>query len=296
MHELRSNTTTGSSPPVLAWVESLRPAATAAVCAALIAIVAAADSLTPFDLRLFILYFFPIAIAGWGKGTPAGLLCAFASGLAWSVANYLANPLPDDLRVLFWNIPAMFLSFLAVAYLIGMVRRMRDELLALAMNDPLTGLLNRRGFEQRAADLMDLLRRNPGPLAMVYLDVDNFKAVNDARGHSGGDDLLRAVGRALAKRTRRSDVAARVGGDEFAVLLNGADETAAAKFCRDLQALLLAADPLDRGRISVSIGAACFDAPPSGIEEFMEQANRLMFETKRGGKSGTTVRKVAIEA
>ena len=120
---------------------------------------------------------------------------------------------------------AVFSAILTTATVMGVSQavnreRQRGELQTLSRSDPLTGALNRRGFTERfAAELSDHMRHDGRPLGLIVLDLDNFKRVNDTRGHAAGDDLLCAVAAALAADLRPSDVLGRLGGDEFAVLL-----------------------------------------------------------------------------
>jgi len=119
----------------------------------------------------------------------------------------------------------VFSALLTTAMVMGVSQavnreRQRGELQTLSRADPLTGTLNRRGFTERfAAELSDHVRHDGRPLGLIVIDLDDFKRVNDTRGHAAGDDLLCAVAAALASDLRPSDVLGRLGGDEFAVLL-----------------------------------------------------------------------------
>jgi diguanylate cyclase (GGDEF)-like protein len=119
----------------------------------------------------------------------------------------------------------MFAALLATGTVMGVSQavnreRQRGELQTLSRCDPLTGTLNRRGFTERfEAELSDHMRHDGRPLGLIVIDLDDFKRVNDTRGHAAGDDLLCAVARTLAADLRPSDVLGRLGGDEFAVLL-----------------------------------------------------------------------------
>jgi diguanylate cyclase (GGDEF)-like protein len=120
---------------------------------------------------------------------------------------------------------AVFSALLSTAAVMGVSQavnreRQRRELQQLSRSDPLTGTLNRRGFTERfAAQLSDHMRHDGRPLGLIVIDLDDFKRVNDTRGHAAGDDLLCDVARTLAADLRPSDVLGRLGGDEFAVLL-----------------------------------------------------------------------------
>lgn len=117
----------------------------------------------------------------------------------------------------------------------ALVQRVR-ELEQLVWSDPLTGLLNRRGLEEALTREEARAGRDGNPIAVVLLDVDGLKAVNDGHGHAAGDALLRTLGLALRAGARASDVVARLGGDEFAALLPGADQAGAAAYVGRLRA------------------------------------------------------------
>ncbi|MGA2211158.1 MAG: diguanylate cyclase [Acidimicrobiales bacterium] len=154
--------------------------------------------------------------------------------------------------------------------------RSHEQLQLQAMTDELTGLANRRSFEQ-------LLDRRPGRqrFAVLAVDIDGLKLVNDSRGHSTGDELLRAVGRALDGALRRGDVLARVGGDEFAALCFDADHVAAAEIAARMFAALanvqVAGVPA-----RISIGAACGDSLAQA-RSVHARADTAMYEAKRAG-------------
>ncbi len=145
-----------------------------------------------------------------------------------------------------------------------------------AMTDELTGLANHRSFEQ-------LLEHRPGrqPFAVLTIDVDGLKLVNDSKGHPAGDELLRAISRALEGALRRGDILARVGGDEFAAFCFEADQVAveeiAARMFRSLASVQVAGD-----RARISVGAAC-GGPIADARSVYAKADAAMYEAKRAG-------------
>jgi diguanylate cyclase (GGDEF)-like protein len=145
-----------------------------------------------------------------------------------------------------------------------------------AMTDELTGLANHRSFEQ-------LLEHRPGrqPFAVLAVDVDGLKLVNDSKGHAAGDELLRAIGQALVGTLRRGDILARVGGDEFAAFCFGADQVAVAEIAvRMFRAL--ASVQVAGGPARISVGAAC-GGPIADARSVYSQADGAMYEAKRAG-------------
>jgi diguanylate cyclase (GGDEF)-like protein/PAS domain S-box-containing protein len=166
--------------------------------------------------------------------------------------------------------------------------RMRERLEhehQLAHTDSLTGLLNRRGFGRALAREARRLARYHRPFTLAYLDVDNFKQINDTWGHSAGDEALRRVAAVLAESTRDIDVITRLGGDEFAMLLPETDPEAARTAMTRLRQRLLRVGTDDSWTVTFSVGAlTCLEPPPS-VEDLMAQADGLMYTAKTMGKN-----------
>jgi diguanylate cyclase (GGDEF)-like protein len=158
------------------------------------------------------------------------------------------------------------------------------ELEACADRDPLTAVLNRRGFERELARAQSYLRRYGGEAALVYLDLDGFKPVNDRYGHAAGDAVLRAVAAALVAGVRASDTVARLGGDEFAVLLWNLSE-GAARAKADRLERLVAATAVAWGEVRLAVGASAGVAALAthcGIGDAVAAADAAMYARKAG--------------
>jgi diguanylate cyclase (GGDEF)-like protein len=122
-------------------------------------------------------------------------------------------------------------------------------------------------------------------LSIFYLDVDNFKVINDQFSYTVGDHLLQLVAQTIKEQLRQSDVVARLGGDEFAILLPETDYDAAAIALRRIQAILLSLMQQHDWPATFSIGAVTFTRSPSSVEFMLEQADRLMYSSKHRGKN-----------
>jgi diguanylate cyclase (GGDEF)-like protein/PAS domain S-box-containing protein len=173
-------------------------------------------------------------------------------------------------------------------------KRYEGELGYLVEHDPLTGLLNRRGFVRELAHQMAYARRYGKGGAVLFLDVDDFKYVNDTLGHNTGDEVICDLARVLDKRLRETDIFARLGGDEFAVLLPDATASEA----ETVSASLLEAVrdgcgvPLGEGRrMSVSIGVTSFRDPGKDLtpDDILVDADVAMYSAKEGGKDRVAV-------
>ena len=162
-------------------------------------------------------------------------------------------------------------------------RRLEEELRHLADHDALTGLINRRRFEEGLERHLTHGRRYGMAGALLVLDLDGFKAVNDEHGHRAGDDVLCAVAQALHGRLRDSDIVARIGGDEFAVLLPQVAPAEAEKVCQALERAIPADVPAPgEHRIEVSVGSAAFTEGVSSIDEILTAADASMYDVKAG--------------
>lgn len=163
-------------------------------------------------------------------------------------------------------------------------QHLEEHLLDLAHRDPLTGLWNRRRFEQDLAHQLERCQRAGERAALVLLDVDDFKQVNDLLGHLAGDEVLCALGDTLSARLRPGDHASRLGGDEFALLLLDVDEHDVARIAPELEGQLrdAAAAAQDRTSLSISIGTALLDRSTGGVNEALEAADRAMYAAKQG--------------
>lgn len=179
-------------------------------------------------------------------------------------------------------------GFVGISQDVTQERRERDRLTHLAERDPLTGLLNRAGFESGIEGLM-----YPGGadvLALLYVDLDHFKPVNDTHGHLAGDRLLQLFAQRLLESVRATDVVARIGGDEFAILLAGVKDSAQAVSVAD-KVLAAARDPflIDGLALSVtaSVGVAVGLGLSVGWRDLVARADALLYRAKAEGRDRT---------
>ena len=177
-------------------------------------------------------------------------------------------------------------------------RHHRERLSWSATHDQLTGLVNRWEFERCLAEHLQNRRAHESGCAL-FIDLDHFKAVNDRAGHAAGDEVLRAIGAILAARARADDTVARIGGDEFAVLLRACDRAAATRVAHELCERVQAYE-LDRGGVLLGVGASIglveIDQRFDSIADVMAAADAACYEAKRTGRNAVRVYRAPHEA
>jgi diguanylate cyclase (GGDEF)-like protein len=289
----------GSVAKVVQRVDRLPVPAIRLLVAALLLAAGALDALTGHGEACTLLYLVPVTMAAYHASAGFAVAISFLSTAFCLVSRVAAADAPAG--ALTWiasGATRLVLYLLVTALLIALRRAFEDEK-ALARADPLTGAANVRRFHEAADAELARARRYGHPVTFAVLDVDDFKRVNDAMGHDAGDRLLREVATALRAVTREVDVVARIGGDEFAVLLpetgpEGA-RSAAAKIRDHLRREMRAGG----WPVSFSIGVVtCLD-PLERTDELLRRADRLGYEVKRSGKDSVrfevAARKEALE-
>lgn len=252
-------------------------------------------------------YLAPIAAAAWWADRRLARALVVASTGVWYLAEYgWDQHFPWIVSV--WNALARAVVFIAIAELIGRIRERNVRLAELSRQvdslyrrewqlsrmDMLSGLLNRRAFEEAMEAAVQRAAHNSRhPLAVAFLDLDDFKAVNDQRGHAAGDEVLVSVAAALRASVRGGDVAARVGGDEFAIVFEQTGETSAAGM-HDRLAAVCAAVRIQSGAfdVGVSAGLVVFDEAPISGHLALAKADAAMYAAKRRRKGTITLWRV----
>jgi diguanylate cyclase (GGDEF)-like protein len=181
----------------------------------------------------------------------------------------------------------VMVSMAVVAAVVQMLATRNERLVAKlaeeAREDTLTGLLNRRGFEERAGVEVALASRNSTSLAIVSLDIDHFKLINDEWGHEAGDRVLARLGDVFRAASRTGDLVARMGGEEFVVLLVDSELDAATDYAERVRAAFADDSPAGLPRATLSAGVASAYAPPS-LEPLIQRADSRLYAAKRAGR------------
>jgi diguanylate cyclase (GGDEF)-like protein len=252
----------------------------------LLSVIGVADYLTGADVSVGFFYLAPIAIAAWYIKRSAAMGVSIASAVIWFVVNGPALPAQEfSPVVLLWNAGVRLGFFAVVAALLSILRQAIDRERALARIDYLTGVKNDRSFYEQADIELRRARRHRRPMSIAYIDVDDFKELNDRFGHNEGDSALRAIGAALLRLLRATDVVGRMGGDEFAILMPEAGKGEVVKIIKRLHELLMAEFGINEWPITLSMGVITCTTTPPDITELMKEVDALMYEVKRSGKN-----------
>ena len=244
--------------------------------------VAAADFKTGYTTAVSLLYLVPIVGCVWLTWPAAAVTVALLCGASDVIVGLAASHGATRLQVT--NSVTQTAFFLVLAAVCLALKASQSRLHELSRTDPLTGLKNRRSFFESGDAEAQRAVRYKRTFSIVYIDVDDFKRINDALGHRAGDALLRRIAEQVRAAVRRTDVAARLGGDEFAVLLPETDAGAASKAVASLRQRLTGLSSPDGRPVTFSLGVLTSSGRPCAFDELVSAADSLMYESKRGGK------------
>lgn len=270
--------------PLDAWLAAAPRGLVIALGLTLILLVGAVDGVIGVEVSTSIFYVAPISLVTWYAGRRAGLYLAFVAAAVWMLTDRLWDLRYSHISIQFWNAGVRLAIFVLIAVLLSEVRMLLRQVQESARRDGLTGLLNARAFHFELAEELRRLQRFQRPFSLAYIDLDNFKRVNDRRGHGEGDSVLRRVADVLSHCARETDRVARLGGDEFAVLLVETPAEVGARAVAHLQRNLL--EEMEKGGwpVGFSVGVVTFETAPASAGEALAVADGIMYGVKRAHK------------
>ncbi|MDX2507936.1 MAG: GGDEF domain-containing protein [Desulfobacterales bacterium] len=239
-------------------------------------------------------YIFPIILVTWYAGIGAGIFISFTSAISWLFADLMMVNLFSNPIIPYLNETFRLIVFLIITFIIFKLKTSLENQKQLAGTDPLTSVANRRAFYDFGNMELNKARRYQTPISFLYLDIDNFKKINDHFGHHIGDKLLRSVAETIKNSIRAIDLIVRFGGDEFGILLAETGAESAAQVVGKLKKKLIELVQDNGWPVTFSIGVATFINPPDRIDEMIDAADAQMYFAKQNGNNRTRY-KVFVE-
>jgi diguanylate cyclase (GGDEF)-like protein len=254
-------------------------------CLLLAVLIGVIRYLTGPEIALSLFYLFPIILATWYAGQWAGVLLSLASAFCWLMADLAMLHAFSNILIPFLNETFRLVVFLIITIILVKLKKAIDTHKALARTDSLTQVHNHRAFHDLAGLEIAKARRSKKPISVLYLDIDDFKQINDHFGHRIGDRLLFLVAKAIKTNIRATDIMARLGGDEFCVFLAETGSGEVALVARKLKERLQELMQNHKWPVTFSLGAVTFENPPDSVDQLIAAADSQMYFAKSQGKN-----------
>ncbi|MEW5821441.1 MAG: GGDEF domain-containing protein [Cyanobacteriota bacterium] len=252
----------------------------------IVAITGIIDYKTNNSISLSAFYVFPIAFLAWHSQKSIVLVFTIIAAIIRSeIIIYFIDKAFIDLGICIWNFLISLLLYIPTGLIIIRLKQAYCKEKELARIDFVTGISNWNSFSEAIIRENERCKRYKIPLSIVYLDCDNFKILNDTKGHTSGDNSLKLVARTINDNIRKLDLVARLGGDEFAIILSNAGQEEACLVVNKIKKILLTKMQENNYPITFSIGIATFVNPHESAEEMLQLADQLMYEVKRESKN-----------
>ena len=252
----------------------------------LVIILGILDYLTGYEIDFSIFSLIPILIIVWFKPVQDAIIISIVSSVAWLTADITSGHYYSNVLILLWNMLMRFMFFIIIVILSDRVKKNFELEKKLARLDLLTGLNNTRSFMEQAAVEKIRSLRFKRPFTMAYIDIDNFKQLNDTFGHTEGDILLQDLGKIIKENIRTYDIAARLGGDEFIILFPETDKKQAQEAANKIKSGIEKILRKHLSSLTLSIGVVTVTNPTYPIDGIIKIADSLMYSVKNGSKNG----------
>ena len=250
------------------------------------------DYFTGFEFSVLLFYLMPISATAWHVNCKSALFTSVFGAASWLISNWLAGQTFIHPLTRYWNTLIIFSFFVIVTLLTANLKALIENERRLSRIDYLTGANNARALKEQITYELSRAKRYNHPITVAYIDLDDFKQVNDQFGHSAGDNLLKQVVDIMKANLRHSDVVARVGGDEFVLLLPETKENAAEQAIEKVQKALLHGMEKEERAVTFSIGALTFYEYPNTPDELLNLVDELMYQVKRSGKNNIKLNRI----
>lgn len=242
------------------------------------------DHLTGYEISFSIFYLLPVTFVSWFGKRNHAVIVSFLSAATWLLADLTSGHTYSQFAIPVWNSIMRSGFFLIIAFSLSAIKILLEREQTFARTDSLTGIANSKAFNDMAKIEMDRSVRFGRPFTIAYIDIDNFKQVNDTLGHSQGDNLLQSVATTIKENIRTIDMVSRLGGDEFAIFLPETNGENAKTAITKVQKHLLDIVKNNNWPVTFSIGAVtCYKS--CNLDELIKEADNLMYSVKGSGKN-----------
>lgn len=197
------------------------------------------------------------------------------------------NNIHPEVIITVWNILSTFVFFSMLVFLLNKTRELFENEKALSRTDTLTGAINLRAFKEMVEHEMLRSEREGLTYTIAYIDLDDFKQINDTYGHSAGDQLLKSIVGTISQNLRKTDILGRLGGDEFAIFLPATDRSSVETVMQKIHIKLAELVDSLSYRTSISAGAIICEAGTHSFDQLISVADNLMYQVKSSGKNNT---------
>jgi len=251
-----------------------------------IIVLGAIDYFSGYEISFSLFYLIPIFLVVWFVDERAGLVLSCVSAITWLIADYAAGLKYSHPSIYIWNTLLRLGFYFVVTWLGSTLKKAYKVNQELARKDYVTGATSVRYFYELARIEISRSQRYGLPLSLAYIDLDNFKAVNDRLGHSAGDRVLREMTETVCGQIRPSDTFARLGGDEFALFMPETGCDAAARIVDRLHSSLEDEMLKNGWMVTFSLGVVTYKEVPKTVDEMVKIADSAMYTVKTDGKNG----------
>jgi diguanylate cyclase (GGDEF)-like protein len=244
-----------------------------------------ADHYTAREMSLSIFYLIPISLSAWYCGLSAAVFTAIFSVSAFYIADFASTGYTASTVILIWSMAVRCALYAIVIFFVLKTKYLLKKEREISRIDHLTGVSNSRAFYETVHIENERAGRHGRDLSLAYLDIDDFKKVNDTLGHHAGDTLLREIAQTIKKSIRAADMVARIGGDEFVIMLTETGREEAYAATGKVRENLMEEVNIHGWPVSFSIGVVSCRPPVCSVDDLILEADRTMYSVKQSGKN-----------